>query len=198
MKFCIITITIFIVACNNEPVPKEEKDEAQKEVKAAATKPALVESPGDPGGPAIAELDMGSYVFRVHELTKFEPDAMQSKLMKWDDSEKDYYIVDGSVENKTADVVDTGRDMLSAYFKLSDGSVYKSILRGASVLASYQVMHKRKYPQEQYDLIWKSKFPANETARAHVFGLEVPENAKPIGIGFYQKNAAKNKYADFK
>jgi hypothetical protein len=59
-------------------------------------------------------------------------------------------------------------------------------------------MYKKKYPQEQYDLIWKSKFPANGTARAHVFGMEVPEGAKPTGIGFYLKNAAKNKYTDFK
>lgn len=197
MRYYLVIAIITLLACNNEVTPAEKPKESIENKKPAA-KQKLVSTDAGINGTTIAELDMGSYVFRVHEVIRFAPDEMQSRMMKWKDAEKDYYIIDGSIENKSGDTPDTGRDMLAAYFTLSDGSVYKNILRGASLLASYQVMNKNKYPQQQYDLIWGSKFPANGKARAHVFGVEVPEGATIKSIGFYQKNEAKKKQVDFK
>jgi hypothetical protein len=196
-----ILALVVAASCNNEVGPVEKASDVKTEEKAPASKikekdPAA--SNANVGGATVAVLDMGQYIFRVHEIVKFTPDEMQSRMMKWKDAEKDYYIVDGSIENKSGETQDTGRDMLAAYFLLSDGSAFRNILRGASVLASYNVMHKNKYPQKQYDMIWGSKFPANGTARSHVFGLELPEGVTIKGMGFYQKNTAKNKYADLK
>ena len=201
MKYSMILALVILAACNNEVAPVEKTSDTKTEEKAPASlrkEKETTTTHADVSVATIAVIDMGSYIFRVHEIVRFAPDEMQSRMMKWDDAKKDYYIVDGSIENKTDEVQDTGRDMLAAYFPLSDGSVYKSILRGASILASYNVIHKNKYPQQQYDLIWGSKFPADGKARSHVFGLEVPEGVTIKGIGFYQKNAARNKYIDFK
>lgn len=201
MRYCMIIALAILIACNNEVTSVEKTSDIKTEEKAPASPGKEKEASAtnaDVNAAIIAVLDMGSYIFRVHEVVQFAPDEMQSRMMKWKDAEKDYYIIDGSIENKTGEAQDTGRDMLAAYFPLSDGSVFKNILRGASVLASYNVIHKNKYPQQQYDLIWGSKFPANGKARSHVFGLEVPEGATIKGIGFYQKNEAKKKYIDFK
>ncbi|HKZ65577.1 MAG TPA: hypothetical protein VJ111_04445 [Chitinophagaceae bacterium] len=198
MKYCTIIALLALVACNNEVAPAKKTSETKVEDKSPPRKQK--ETPiadADINAATIAVLDMGGYIFRVHEVVRFAPDEMQSRMMKWNDTEKDYYVIDGSIENKTGEVQDTGRDMLAAYFPLNDGSVFKSILRGASVLASYNVVNKNKYPQQQYDLIWGSRFSGNGKARSHVFGLEVPEGVTLKGIGFYQKNAAKNKYTDF-
>lgn len=200
MKYSMILALVILIACNNEVAPVEKASDTKTKEKDPVSKKEKKEpaaGTADLSGTTVAVLDMGDYIFRIHEVVKFAPDEMQSRMMKWKDGEKDYYIIDGSIENKSGDAVDTGRDMLSAYFLLSDGTVFKNILRGASVLASYNVMHKNKYPQKQYDLIWGSKFPANGTARSHVFGLELPEAVTIKGMGFYQKNPAKNKYTNF-
>ncbi len=200
MKHYLLGASLLFFSCNNEGA-NVEKTNIPKVTSAAQASVQKEKEPAaadaDLSAATVAVLDMGNYIFRVHEVIRFEPDEMQSKMMKWNNAEKDYYIIDGSIENKTNEILDTGRDMLAAYFTLNDGNVFKNILRGASILASYQVMYKKKYPQQQYDMIWKSKFPANGKARAQVFGLEVPKGTTIKGIGFYQKNTAKNKYADF-
>lgn len=201
MRYCVIIFLIVLMACTDEAVPGDKTSNSKTEEKTPAS-PQKEKEPNvtnaDINAATIAVLDMGGYIFRVHEIVRFAPDEMQSRMMKWDDAKKDYYIIDGSIENETGEAQDTGRDMLAAYFPLSDGSVFKSILRGAGILASYNVIHKNKYPQQQYDLIWGSKFPGNGKARSHVFGVEVPEGVTIKGIGFYQKNTAKNKYIEFK
>jgi len=187
-----IIIIAFLLACNNN----EQTTESTTENTATETNP--VEKHTDDALPVnvsdktLATLDMG-YTFRLHEMVRFRPSEIMTKMFKLDDSKNDFYIIDASVENTSSDAQDTGRDMLSVYFKLSDGSTIRNSL---SLLSAYNADNKPKYSQDQYDQLWSSKFPSNSTARSHLFAANVPEGVTVTGIGFYEKNPAKNKYSD--
>ncbi|MBA2500131.1 MAG: hypothetical protein H0V30_10425 [Chitinophagaceae bacterium] len=193
--YLIIIITATLFACNNDQqTTAENDDEAAVNNQPPSEKPAE-ETTVNLSGNTLATLDM-SYTFRLHELVRYQPGEQMTKMFKLDDAKNDYYILDASVENITGEVFDTGRDMLSVYFKLSNGNTTKSSLKGASLLAAYNTENRPKYPQKQYDQLWSSKFPANSSARSHLFAAEVPEGVTITGIGFYEKNAAKNKHTD--
>ena len=148
MKLVYLLAILALTACND--TPSNHKPDATPG-SAASTTPAKRDKAPDPSvtvpSPALGSIDMGDYIISVHEIMAYHPNEMQSKMMKWNDAEKDYYIIDCSVKNKTDHSISTGKDMFSAYFSFSDGTVSSNILRGASILASWQVGKPRKYPK---------------------------------------------------
>lgn len=194
MKHFVLSLFVFCMACNTkkaaEPPPATDTTTALPEAKVYNVNA----SAGGNEETVLGSITMGSYIFKVHEVIPYKPSDMQAKLMRLDDRTKDYYILDCSVENTTDNALDTGRDMLSTYFSLSNGTTVKYSLRGTGHLASYHTDYTQKYPQQQYDLIWGNKFPARGKSRCHLFGVEVPEGVTIAGIGFYQKNPAKHKF----
>jgi hypothetical protein len=193
LSFCLL----FLVACKN----KNENSADKIQTPESANKPEQKkeESPAvnmtEISQEELAAIDMGAYIFRVHDVLQYKPGEMQAKLMKLDDATKDYLIVDCSIESNAATETDTGRDLLSTYFTLGDGSAVKYNLSWSSILGSYHAENRPRFPQQQYDLMWSSKFPAGATARRHLFAIEVPQGATLSGVGFYKDNPAKNKYS---
>ena len=172
---------------------------------AAKTAPVAATTTSEPAGgkvantgdAAIATLDMGNYIFRVHEIIQYHPKEMQANMLKLDDSKQDYYILDCSIENKTGEPINVRLNSLSAYCLLSNNTSFGSMLRGGAILTSYNVDNGKKYPKEQYDLLWSKSFPAGGKARAHLYGVEVPEGVTVTGIGFYEKDKSKNVFVAF-
>ena len=194
MKTLILLIfaTVLFACNNNEQTTESTTENTETEITKTVDKPADEALTVNVSDKSLASLDMG-YTFNLHELVRYEPSEMMAKMFKLDDSKNDFYIIDASVENKSSETQDTGRDMLSVYFKLSDGSTTRNAL---SLLSAFNTDNKPKYPQSQYDQLWSSKFASNSSARSHLFAANVPEGVTITGIGFYEKNAAKNKYTD--
>ena len=189
----LLAFTLILFACNNnEPSTENTTETPAMEETQAGEMPVDEALAINISDKSLASLDMG-YTFNLHELVRYEPSEMMAKMFKLDDSKNDFYIIDASVENKSSETQDTGRDMLSVYFKLSDGSTTRNAL---SLLSAFNTDNKPKYPQLQYDQLWSSKFASNSSARSHLFAANVPEGVTITGIGFYEKNAAKNKYTD--
>jgi hypothetical protein len=136
-------------------------------------------------------LSTANYTFTLHNIIAFHPNQIQSKMMKWNDTLNDYYILDCSLQNISDTTFDSGKEMMSAFFILEDKSEITYTFRGSTILASYNTQNKQEYAQKEYDKIWGKSFPAQTTARAHVFGIEVPEGKKLIGMGFHQKKPIK-------
>ena len=186
---------LLLMACggNSEKTvaPVETEPEAKTETQAKAAEPATA-AEANTGGTVLAMIDMGDYIFRVHEIIQYHPKEMQAKLLKLDDSRQDFYVLDCSIENKTEETINVRLNSLSAYCKLSDQSTFGSMLRGGVIVTSYNLDNGEKYPKAQYDLLWSKTFPAKGKARAHLYGVEVPEGITITGIGFYEKNKTKN------
>lgn len=196
-------LLLLFAACNDSEPGAAASEPAAAATQASDKTPAKSsDAPAQPvagaavDAPAIATIDMGNYIFRVHEILQYHPSEMQSRIMKMDDSIKDYYIVDCSIENKTNETFDAGVTAITAYFQLSDGSTFANVLRGGVILASYHVDNKKRYTQQQYDLMFSAQFPANGKSRADTYGVEVPEGVTITGVGFHRKNKAKNKFTE--
>lgn len=192
--YLFVFICSLLVSCNNETVREKVAAEPVKEQKPKEA----VSDDDDVLTPVIGEIDMGDYIFRVHEIIQYHPDEMQSKMMKFNDAEKDYFLVDASIESKSDQALYTGKDILTAYFILSDGSMYKNAMNGAVILGSYTVGNKGRYSQAKYDQIWGHKFPARKKARTVLYGVAAPEGTTIKTIGFHQTNKEKNKFTDLK
>lgn len=199
-----VLISAAALACNNETTA-EVKTETAVETKAINDKTTDA-APAQQAGakqstdltPVIGEIDMGDYIFRVHELIAHHPNEMQSEFMKLNDKEHDYFLVDASVESKSDDIVYTGKDILKVYFVLSDGSTFKNPTRSAVIVGSYNMDNKGQFVQKSYDQIWGHQFPAKGIARTILYGVETPEGVTVKTIGFHKTDAAKNKFTDLK
>jgi hypothetical protein len=136
------------------------------------------------------------YELTVNRIIQFHPNEIQSKLMRWNDTIKDYFILDCSLTSHSDSIFDSGREMMSAYFVLNDRQEIPYSFKGTTVIGSYNTQHKQEYSQKEYDKIWGKAFPAKTSSRAHVFGIEVPEGKKIVGFGFHQKKPTKRTYSE--
>jgi hypothetical protein len=136
------------------------------------------------------------YEFSVNRTIQFHPNEIQSRMMRWNDTINDYFILDCSLINHSDSLFDSGKEMMSAYFVLNDSKEISYSFKGTTIIGSYNTQHKQEYSQKDYDKIWGKAFPAKTTCRAHVFGVEVPEGKKIVGFGFHQKKPAKRTFME--
>lgn len=199
MKLSVSLLSLVLcMGCNdNEPSAAEVSAATiESTIKNDNSSKATSDTSADLILPVKATLDMGDYTFRVHSIIQYHPSEKQAKMMVLDDSKKDFYILDCSLENKTDEPIAVKENCLAAYFSLSDANTHSYSMRGVSILAAFTRDNNQPYPQPPYVTIISKKLPASEQVRCNLYGVEVPEGATITGIGFYRSDKAKNKFTE--
>lgn len=84
-------LLVLFIACNDnetatatsEPATATQASDETPEKPANKNAAPVADAAVD--APALATIDMGNYIFRVHEILQYHPSAMQGSVLKLDD-----------------------------------------------------------------------------------------------------------------
>lgn len=117
-------------------------------------------------GPAIATLETGDFVLKIHKAIPFTLKPKAYQPFKVDPSTK-LVVLDVSVRNKLSTPIDFARILGMTVLK---GKGDKNLM-APWVVGAYEVDYAEPNHQKEYDALWNEHFESNGFHRAILIGL---------------------------